>query len=68
MAGFSISAVQSRLRRERNRVNGFQLRRRHGAVHKEDWCAYLNMLAEKKSGGQGAAIRKALEAIESEVA
>lgn len=68
LAGFSIVALQSRLRRERERADGFQIRRRHGAVHKGDFMAYLDREAAKKSGGRGAQIRNAIRHLEREIA
>lgn len=61
LAGMSVSALQTRLRRENNRASGERIRRRHGYVHAADWRAYLENQAQAKAG-KGTQSKKAAEA------
>jgi hypothetical protein len=63
LAGLSVVATQTRIRREKERVDGVPLRTRHGAVHTGDWKAYLDSEAQRKTG-RGRVIRDALEKFE----
>lgn len=63
LAGLSKVALQSRLRRERERCDGFQVRRRHGALHRADFLAYLE--SRQLGPGAGAQAREALKQMEA---
>lgn len=61
LAGLSVVGLQTRLKRLAARPDGPSLRRRHGAVHRRDFEAWLSSLATSET--RGARIRRAVDSI-----
>jgi hypothetical protein len=63
LAGLSVEACQTRIRRENQKLSGFPIRRRHGAVHAADWREYLRLESSKRQR-KAAVVETALAGLE----